>query len=172
MQKLVAGIAALAVLGEVLPVAADILPRHSPATASVIARKTGEEARFIDLDGWRSIDIAQELLVGDTLRTNAYGHLAVLFIDNTQIRLGRNSTMVVKKIGNAEDTVLGLESGTLWGRAERGDEGVTIETPAAAAAIRGTDWTLTVEGDKTSLIVLEGVVELYNDFGSVSVTRC
>lgn len=171
MRRLGAGIAALAVLGGTLPVSADVFPRTSAGTASVIARKTGEEARFIDLDGWRSIDITQELLVGDTLRTNAYGHLAVLFIDNTQIRLGRNSTMVVKKIGSAEDTILGLESGTLWGRAERGDEGVTIETPAAAAAIRGTDWTLTVEGDKTSLIVLEGVVELYNEFGSVSVTR-
>lgn len=154
-----------------MPAAADVFPRLSAATASVIARKTGEEARFIDVDGWRGVDIAQELLVGDALRTNAYGHLAVLFVDNTQIRLGRNSTMVVKKIGGAEDTVLGLEEGTIWGRAERGDEGVTIETPAAAAAIRGTDWTLTVEGDRTSLIVLEGVVELYNDYGSVSVTR-
>lgn len=171
MRRFGAGIAALAVLGSALPATADVFPRLSPATASVIARKAGEEARFIDVDGWRGVDIAQELLVGDALRTNAYGHLAVLFVDNTQIRLGRNSTMVVKKIGNAEDTVLGLEEGTIWGRAERGDEGVTIETPAAAAAIRGTDWTLTVEGDKTSLIVLEGVVELYNDYGSVSVTR-
>ncbi len=171
MREFRAGIAALAVLGCSLPATADVFPRLSAATASVISRKAGEEARFIDVDGWRGIDIAQELLVGDALRTNAYGHLAVLFVDNTQIRLGRNSTMVVKKIGSAEDTVLGLEEGTIWGRAERGDEGVTIETPAAAAAIRGTDWTLTVEGDKTSLIVLEGVVELYNDYGSVSVTR-
>lgn len=166
-----AGIAALAALGCALPAAADVFPRLSAATASVIARKAGEEAHFIDVAGWRGVDIAQELLVGDALRTNAYGHLAVLFVDNTQIRLGRNSTMVVKKIGNAEDTVLGLEEGTIWGRAERGEEGVTIETPAAAAAIRGTDWTLTVEGDKTSLIVLEGVVELFNEYGSVSVTR-
>jgi tetratricopeptide (TPR) repeat protein len=165
------GIAALAVLGCTLPAAADVFPRLSAPAASVISRKAGEEARFIDVGNWQAVDINQDLLVGDTLRTNAYGHLAVLFTDNTQIRLGRNSTMVVKKIGGTEDTILGLETGTIWGRAERGDEGVTIETPAAAAAIRGTDWTLTVEGDKTSLIVLEGVVELYNELGSVSVAR-
>ncbi|MBA3448122.1 MAG: tetratricopeptide repeat protein, partial [Pseudaminobacter sp.] len=50
--------------------------------------------------------------------------------------------------------------------------GLTVDTPAAAAAIRGTDWTLTVDGDgRTSLIVLEGLVELSNEFGSVSVAQ-
>jgi hypothetical protein len=67
--------------------------------------------------------------------------------------------------------VLGLQSGAIWARAERGGQGLTIETPAAAAAIRGTDWSMTVEGDKTSLIVLEGLVQLSNEFGSVSVAR-
>ena len=58
----------------------------------------------------------------------------------------------------------------IWARAERGGEGLTVETPAAAAAIRGTDWSMTVDGSgKTSLIVLEGQVELSNEFGSVSV---
>ena len=101
---------------------------------------------FIDLPNWRSVDINQDLLAGDVLRTNANGHLAVLFADNTQIRLARNTTLLVKQIGAAADTLLGLEAGTIWARAERGGEGLTIETPAAAAAIRGTDWTMTVDG--------------------------
>ena len=48
---------------------------------------------FIDLPSWRGIDINQDLLPGDVLRTNASGHLAVLFADNTQIRLARNTTL-------------------------------------------------------------------------------
>ena len=125
---------------------------------------------FIDLPSWRGIDINQDLLPGDVLRTNASGHLAVLFADNTQIRLARNTTLLVKQVGAAEDTVLSLEAGAIWARAERGGEGLTVETPAAAAAIRGTDWSMTVDGSgKTSLIVLEGLVELSNEFGSVSV---
>jgi tetratricopeptide (TPR) repeat protein len=171
MRGLRAGIAVVAVLGCVASARADILPRQLPAVGSVIARKSGEEARFFDLAGWRGVDIYQDLLVGDMLRTNAYGHLAVLFSDNTQLRLGRNTVMMVKKLHSAENTLLGLEQGTVWGRAERGGESVTIETPAAAAAIRGTDWTLTVEGDRTSLVVLEGVVELSNEYGSVRVAQ-
>lgn len=150
---------------------AEPVPRPSPAAGSVIARKSGEEVRFVDVSNWRVVDLAQDLLPGDVLRTNARGALAVLFRDHTQIRLGRNTALRVKQIG-AGDTNLGLESGTIWARAERGGEGLVIDTPAAAAAIRGTDWTLTVGADgKTSLVVLEGVVELSNAYGSVTVKQ-
>ncbi len=145
--------------------------RPSPAAGSVIARKSGEEVRFVDVSSWRIVDLAQDLLPGDVLRTNATGALAVLFKDHTQIRLGRNTALRVKQIG-AGDTKLGLESGTIWARAERGGDGLVIDTPAAAAAIRGTDWTLSVGTDgKTSLVVLEGVVELSNAHGSVTVNQ-
>ena len=47
-----------------------------------------------------------------------------------------------------------------------------MKTPAAVAAIRGTDWSLSVDGSgKTSLVVLEGVVELRNAQGSVTVRQ-
>src|SRR3954462_8128546 len=142
MRGILAALAAALLLRAAIPAAADILPRASTPAGSVIARKSGEQVMFIDLPDWRSIDINQDLLAGNVLRTNTAGHLAVLFADNTQIRLARNTTLVVKQVGAAEDTLLGLEAGAIWARAERGGEGLTIETPAAAAAIRGTDWSL------------------------------
>ncbi|MBN9072181.1 MAG: FecR domain-containing protein [Rhizobiales bacterium] len=149
---------------------ADVIARDQPPAGTVIARKVGEEVRFFDVSRWRDVDVRQDLLAGDVLRTNAQGHLAILFEDRTQVRMGRNSTLVVKKIGgDSTDSTLGLESGTIWARAERGGDGLTVETPAAAAAIRGTDWTMTVDGDKTSIIVLEGLVEFSNEHGSLRV---
>lgn len=142
---------------------ADPFPRPLPAAGSVIARKSGEEVRFVDVSNWRYVDLQQDLLSGDVLRTNANGQLAVLFSDRTQVRLGRNTSLLVKQMGGSGDTGLELQSGTIWARAERGGQGVSIDTPAATAAIRGTDWTMTVGADgKTSLIVLEGLVELSN----------
>lgn len=161
----------LTALSLVVPARADPLPRPSPAAGSVIARKSGEEVRFVDISGWRYVDLAQDLLSGDVLRTNATGQLAVLFSDRTQVRLGRNTSLLVKQMAGTGDTGLELQSGTIWARAERGGQGVTIDTPAAAAAIRGTDWTMTVADGKTSLIVLEGLVELKNEFGSVQVAQ-
>ncbi|WP_095694314.1 FecR domain-containing protein [Sinorhizobium sojae] len=153
------------------PAFAEPLPRPTPVAGSVISRKSGEEVRFVDVSNWQIVNLAQDLLAGDVLRTNATGALAVLFADRTQIRLGRNTALRVKEIGQG-DTKLELQSGAIWARAERGGEGLAIDTPAATAAIRGTDWTLTVGADgKTSLIVLEGVVELKNAYGSVTVER-
>ncbi len=163
---------ALAALACVQPAAAEPVARAQPVAGSVIARKSGEEVRFIDVSSWQFVDLRQDLVAGDYLRTNATGSLAVLFADRTQMRLGRNTTLLVKAIGAAADTRFALESGSIWARAERGGEGLTIETPAAAAAIRGTDWTMTVDGNgRTSLTVLEGTVELANEFGSVSVAE-
>ncbi|MBB3590547.1 tetratricopeptide (TPR) repeat protein [Rhizobium sp. BK529] len=147
------------------------MQRPTPVAGSVIARKAGEEVRFVDVTNWRVVDLNQDLLDGDVLRTNATGQLAILFSDHTQIRLGRNSALQVKKMSATGDTILNLQSGTIWARAQRGGQGLTVETPAAAAAIRGTDWTMTVEGAKTSMIVLEGRVSLTNPQGSVDVNE-
>jgi tetratricopeptide (TPR) repeat protein len=148
------------------------VPRAQPAAGSVIARKSGEEVRFIDVSSWQVVDLRQDVVPGDYLRTNANGTLAVLFADRTQMRLGRNTTLLIKEIGGGSDTRFSLEQGSIWARAERGGQGLTVDTPAAAAAIRGTDWTMTVDGNgRTSLTVLEGTVELANEFGSVSVAE-
>ena len=157
----------------VLPAHSEPVPRDGSVAGAVIARKTGEEVRFIDVSNWRFVDLRQDLVGGDVLRTNATGQLAILFSDRTQIRMGRNATLMVKQVtsGAGADTVLELQAGTIWARAERGGPGVEVQTPAATAAIRGTDWTMTVEGAKTSLNVLEGQVQLSNPQGSVDVRQ-
>ena len=130
--------------------------------------------RFVREDLWRAAQLQQSLVGGDTLRTNAIGNLAILFKDQTQIRVGRNSTLTVNDVagGDGGNTQLSLQAGNIWARAARGGSGVDVKTPAAVAAIRGTDWSLSVDGaGKTSLIVLEGVVELSNPQGSVTVRQ-
>lgn len=147
------------------------LPRPVPAAGSIVATKGGEEMRFVREDLWRGVELRQDVVGGDTLRTNAIGTLAILFADQTQIRVGRQSTLVVKEVANGQNnTQLDLQAGQVWARATRGGTGVDVRTPAAVAAIRGTDWSLSVDpSGKTSLIVLEGSVELRNPQGSVTV---
>ncbi|AUX79728.1 FecR domain-containing protein [Sinorhizobium fredii] len=172
MHKLRLAVAALVLLASGLPTAAELLPRAASAEGSVISRKSGEEISFIDIEGWRSVEVSQDLLAGDILRTNAAGSLALLFSDDTQMRMGRNTTLLVKKIGQGSDSELELKSGTVWARAKRGGSGLTVDTPSAAAAIRGTDWTLSIgENGATTLSVLEGSVELKNAQGSVVVNQ-
>ncbi|MGO8352417.1 FecR domain-containing protein, partial [Rhizobium johnstonii] len=65
-------------------------------------------------------DLACDDRAGDVLRTNANGQLAIVFSDHTQVRLGRNYSLKVKKMAAGGDNVLNLQSGTIWARAERG----------------------------------------------------
>jgi tetratricopeptide (TPR) repeat protein len=150
------------------------VPRQAPAAGAIVAAKGGEEMRFVREDLWRAAQLQQSLVGGDTLRTNAIGNLAILFKDQTQIRVGRNSTLTVNDVAGGDDanTQLSLQAGNIWARAARGGSGVDVKTPAAVAAIRGTDWSLSVDGaGKTSLVVLEGVVELKNPQGAVTVRQ-
>ncbi|WP_421581031.1 TonB-dependent receptor domain-containing protein [Shinella sp. M31] len=155
----------------VVPAFADVLPRVSAADGSVVERKSGEEVQFVEARDWRGVEVNQDLLAGDTLRTNALGSLAIRFADNTLVRMARETVLRVRKIGGGSDSLLNLEGGTIWGRAERGGSGIVIDTPAAAAAIRGTDWALNTNGNRTTLTVLEGTVELSNAQGSVTVNQ-
>ena len=169
MRVLKLGVSALAIVAGFFPASAEILPRGSTVDGAVVDRKSGEEVRFVAVDNWRGVEVNQDLLAGDTLRTNAIGSLAIRFADNTLVRMARETVLRVRKIDGASDSLLNLEGGTFWGRADRGGSGLTVDTPAAAAAIRGTDWTLRAEGDRTTLTVLEGTAELSNAQGTVTV---
>ena len=167
-------LSALLVALSVGPAAAQSpFPRPTPYAGAVLTAKGGEELRFDADAAWRYVVPQQALNGGDTLRTNAFGNLAILFADQTQLRLGRNSTLTVKEIARtaAGETVLSLTAGTIFSRATRGGSGVSVETAAATAGVRGTEWSLSVEGARTTLAVMEGAVALTNPQGSVLVAQ-
>ncbi|MCB8836434.1 FecR domain-containing protein [Aurantimonas sp. VKM B-3413] len=147
------------------------MPRNAPAAGSVISTRLGEEIEFVETPQWRGLEVLQDVKSGDVIRTNPSGQIAILFSDQTQIRVGRNSTLVVKERVANGDTRLVLQSGQIFARAARGGTGVYVETAAATAAIRGTDWTMRVDGDRTSLTVLDGAVEFSNPQGSLTVRQ-
>jgi tetratricopeptide (TPR) repeat protein len=152
------------------PSGVGVVARLSPAAGEIVAAKGGEEVLFVAESGWRPALVTQAVLAGDTLRTGAIGTLALLFADRTQMRVGRNSTLVVKAAAAAGPTELSLTEGSVWARAQRGGGAVIIETPAATTAIRGTDWSVSVDGARTTLTVLEGVVEMSNPQGTLTVS--
>src|SRR3712207_9367887 len=54
------------------------VPRQAPPAGAIVAAKGGEEMRFVREDLWRAAQIQQNVVGGDTLRTNAIGNLAIL----------------------------------------------------------------------------------------------
>jgi tetratricopeptide (TPR) repeat protein len=167
-------LAGLLAMGAGAVLAQEPFPRSAPRAGAIVAAKGGEELQFLREPSWRPAIVRQDVVGGDTLRTGEIGTLGITFADQTTIRVGRQSTLVVNQIAAASatgNTELTVPTGNVWARASRGGSGVTVKTPAASAAIRGTDWSLSVQGDRTSLVVLEGVVEFSNPQGSVTVRQ-
>lgn len=175
MRRVFCSVLVLGVLaGNPVARALEPIPRPPPRAGVVVSAKGGEELRIMREGHWRPAVVTQDVLAGDTLKTGELGTLGITFSDQTTVRLGRQSTLVINSIApdpGQGTTELTLSGGAAWARASRGGAGVTVNTPAASAAIRGTDWSLAVQGDRTALVVMEGVVEFSNPQGSVTVRQ-
>jgi len=145
-------------------------PRPAPLAGEVVTVAGDETLRFDAETNWRIAEATQGLKAGDALKTGPNGALALRFADQTMVRMPRNSELTVKAIPLGGTAELELTSGRIWARAATGGTGVDVVTPAATAAIRGTDWSLEILPDgRTQLTVMAGVVELKNAYGSVKV---
>lgn len=145
------------------------LKRPAPLSGKIAATKGGEQATLLPRRTWQKAVVQQDLKAGDILRTNAAGTLAIVFADGTQVRLGRNTVMVVRLVSKSGPSRLSLQRGRAWGRSPRKRSNLSIDTPSATAAIRGTEWALTADEDSSQLQVFSGAVELSNDAGSLTL---
>lgn len=148
---------------------AQIVTRPGPVSGRVIAAKGGEQARLVPAAQWQRVERGQELKQGDLIRTNPTGTLALLFADRTQVRLGPNATMAVNAVARGAPSQVTLSAGKAWGRSPSGQTNLSVRTPSATAAIRGTEWAISADEDTTTLEVFDGQVELSNEFGSIQV---
>ncbi len=143
------------------------------AAAEIISLQGTGDQRAASAADWGPAKLAQALAQGDFVRTRQAAKMALLFADDTQLRLHQNTVLQVKGVATPAQpvTTLLLNAGRAWTQTKRADGSrLNLETPAATAAIRGTDWDISVEDDGRTLItVLSGSVEFSNAQGSVSV---
>lgn len=143
------------------------------AAAEIVSLQGAGDQRAAAAPDWQPARPAQALAPGDFVRTRQAAKMALLFADDTQLRLHQNTVLQVKGVATPAQpvTTLLLNAGRAWTQTRRADGSrLNLETPAATAAIRGTDWDLAVEDDgRTLLTVLSGTVEFGNAQGQVSV---
>jgi len=100
----------------------------------------------------------------DSVRTFDKSRAKLLFIDDSLVMVGENSTVRVSEHfrDNKNVSVFNLVDGVL--NVIVGKSGFEVRTPTAVAAARGTSYLVWVEGGKTNLAVTEGRV----DFSAVN----
>lgn len=162
-------LAALA-LGLPLSVTAALPPGSA---AEILSLQGSGDQRSASAADWQPAHRSQTLGKGDFVRTRQAAKMALLFADDTQVRLNQNTVLQIKGLavpGQAVTTLF-LGAGRVWAQTKRADASqLKLETPAAVAAIRGTDWDIEVGSDGRTLItVLSGSVSFSNALGGVTV---
>lgn len=147
-------------------------PALAAPAAEIVSLEGKGEYREAQRTEWRTAALKQSLFPSNFVRTGDLSRMAILFPDRTQLRLAQNSTLQIKEAAQGPDTktILNLNSGRSWVQSKVAPRGLTMETPSALAAIRGTDWEMAVDGEgRATLSVFSGEVEFYNEQGNVIV---
>ncbi|MBK9440257.1 MAG: tetratricopeptide repeat protein [Comamonadaceae bacterium] len=146
------------------------VPTSSGAFAAQIVSVSGRgETRPPNQEIWTPATLAQLLASGAAVRTLAQSSAAVLLADRTQIRMSALSQLFLCD-AQPTQTWLELGVGRLWARSKKVPAALTLQTPAAVAGIRGTDWDVEVDAaGRTTLTVLSGQIDLSNAWGRVEL---
>ena len=118
--------------------------------------------------------------MNDRLRTGANARLEVTFNDNSKLTLGENANVAIDRYvynptKSSGELALNVTRGAFrfaGGRIEKlQNKTVTVSTPVAAMAVRGTDfWAGPIDG-QYGVLLLKGNVRVSNRAGAVTLNR-
>ena len=145
----------------------------SDAQGTIVAIQGRVEHTPARQETWTPAALQQRLFALERVRTQSASRAAILFVDETQVRLNAGAVLTVQEVkrGTGNPTLLDLTKGEGWFRTKNPASGLTVKTPAASAAIRGTEINVSVGTDEeTVLTVVEGAAEFFNEFGRVTAS--
>lgn len=147
--------------------------KAEPINAAKIIQQSGQNQWRANITSpWAATNIKQGFTEGSHVKTGQQSKVALLFRDDSQLRLNQNSLLIIKDVLNKQgkSTRFRLNQGRAWVKSKNIPDKLIMETPSAVAAIRGTDWDMEVAADGTATItVLHGSVHFSNTLGEVTV---
>ena len=116
---------------------------------------------------WEMAAKDRELNDGDTIRTGLDSRAGLVMPDGSLLRLGPNSVMTIRGKSAAKEEGIFLKIGKLFFFSRSEVHTPEVRTPTVSAAIRGTEFTVETSDEESTIAILDGQVECYNEFGSV-----
>jgi len=130
--------------------------------------KQSVEFKQKDSADWKKVETAQEVGVGDMVRTDKDGAAQIRWGDRGVTRLDPDTTLTIEEVPADPSSVthaaikLRLETGRVWSRVLKlfGPESAfEVKTNSVVATVRGTAYGTSITGSSTAITVNEGVVE-------------
>jgi ferric-dicitrate binding protein FerR (iron transport regulator) len=144
---------------------------ESKAVAVVL--KTLGDVQAKQTKGWAKMAKGSKLYSGNEVQTKKDGYAAVMFLDDKSVvKVKPNSVLKVQ--GNYEGKTISkqivMDVGELFVKVSKQKGSFQVATPTSVASVKGTEFWV-IEGDQgTTIIGLEGLIELSNKTSGQTVT--
>lgn len=141
--------------------------------ALVLKVKGDAKVQRVISEKWEAVVRGKRLDSGDLVRTGDQTLVAIVFTDDkSMLKIRSNSDVRIRgqrtRAGMAKRIFMSL--GQMWARVTGGQTDFRVETPSGVAAVKGTEFYGSVEQDGTFTVIgISGLIELFNQFGSVLV---
>src|SRR5438477_7817730 len=127
------------------------------------------EARRAGTTTWQPVRLNDTFAAGDTVRLGGRSRADLQMLDQSVLRLNANTELTVEPVKDERTGVVNLLRGAAH-FFSRGPRSLEVQTPFTVAGVRGTEFLVGVESNRTLLTVFEGTVLAQNPAGSLTLT--
>ena len=117
---------------------------------------------------WQPVKLNDAFCPGDTIRVQERSRADVTLLDQSVLRLNAGAMFTVQAVKDQRTSVIELLQGAAH-FFSRGPRSLEVQTPFTVAGVRGTEFYVNVESDRTLLTVFEGTVAADNAAGSLAL---
>lgn len=140
--------------------------------ATLYSKEQEVTVRRAATNSFVALEVGSELHAFDTIRVGTYGRAGIAFKDGGFVRLSSNTTLTLKPAdAAAKSQPLEIIEGKSHFYSRSPKLFPTIKTPTVSAAVRGTEFVVEVSDRGTNIAVINGVVQLTNDYGQLRVNQ-
>lgn len=127
------------------------------------------EIRAAGANTWQAATALQAVCTGDTIAVRPLGRAAVVLPNDVLLRLDQGSVLTLKAFAPDQPSELGLLQGALH-VLTRFSKRFGVVTPYMNAMVDGTEFTVQIANEATSVSVNEGQVRAENSAGQQTLT--
>ncbi len=136
--------------------------------AKVVSVQGSIESLRVGETQWQQVKLNDTFCPRDKLRANKKSR-AEVSLAKSILRLNANTTLILKDIKEDHTALIDLLNGAAY-FFSLAPKSLEVVTPSAIAAVRGTEFFINVDDERTLLTIFEGEVLASNPTGSLSLT--
>lgn len=140
-----------------------------PWVARAVSVQGTVESQRVGETRWQPVQLNDTFRPGDRLRVLERSRADIAMLDQSVLRLNANTTLTIEAVKAERTGVVDLLRGAVH-FFSRGPRSLEVQTPYTIAGVRGTEFFIGVEADKTLLTIFEGEVLAENPSGRLVLT--